>query len=157
MALGILGMIASFHGLLLAAGRATFELGRVKYISGSFGKIHPKFQTPYVALLGNMIIGIVAVLTGKASVIITISVFAALILYIVSMFALITFRKKEPDAARPFKVPFYPLTPLTALIIASFSLAAMTYYYWQLALTFVILLTIAFVLFKIFVRLKVDQ
>jgi ethanolamine permease len=154
VALGILGMIASFHGLLLAAGRATFELGRVKYISSSFGKIHPKFQTPYIALLGNMLIGVIAVLTGKASVIITISVFAALILYIVSMFSLFAFRKKEPLAARPFKVPFFPITPLIALFIALFSLLAMTYYYWLLALAFVVLLSIAFVLFKIFVRLK---
>src|SRR6478609_3430568 len=153
VALGILGMIASFHGLLLTAGRAAFGLGRLKYISASFGKIHPKFQTPHIALLGNMFIGIVAVLTGKASVIITISVFAALILYIVSMFSLFAFRKKEPDAPRPFKVPVFPATPLLALIMAIFSVIAMTYYYWQLALAFVVLMSIAFVLFKIFVRL----
>ena len=152
VALGILGMIASFHGLILAAGRATFELGRVNYIAASFGKIHPKFQTPYVALLGNMAIGIIAVLTGKASVIITISVFAALILYIISMLSLFAFRRKEPNALRPFKVPFFPLTPLLALAIAIFSIIAMTYYYWQLALVFLGLMAIAFVLFKIFVR-----
>lgn len=154
VALGIFGMIASFHGLILAAGRATFELGRVKYISSYFGKIHPKFQTPYLALLGNMIIGIIAVLTGKASVIITISVFAALILYIISMLSLFSFRKKEPAVSRPFKVPFFPVTPLIALSIALFSLVAVTYYYWQMALAFVGLLLLAFVLFKIFVRLR---
>ena len=152
VALGILGMIASFHGLILAAGRATFELGRVKYIAASTGKIHPKFQTPYIALLVNMSIGIAVVLTGKASVIITISVFAALILYIVSMLSLFAFRKKEPHALRPFKVPLFPITPLLALTIALFSMIAMTYYYWQLALTFFLLMCIAFVLFKIFVR-----
>ncbi|MBK5277445.1 MAG: ethanolamine permease [Bacteroidia bacterium] len=154
VALGILGMIASFHGLVLAAGRATFELGRVKYIPSFFGKIHPKFQTPHVALVANMAIGIVALLTGKASVIITISVFAALILYSVSMLSLFAFRKKEPAAPRPFKVPFFPITPLLALLIAVFSLVAVTYYYWQLALVFVALMVFAFVLFKIFVRLK---
>ena len=152
VALGILGMIASFHGLILAAGRATFELGRVKYIPAFFGKIHPKFQTPHAALLGNMTIGIAALLTGKASVIITISVFAALILYIISMLSLFAFRKKEPVAFRPFKVPFFPLTPILALTISLFSIVAMTYYYWQLALAFVILMVIAFVLFKIFVK-----
>ncbi len=154
VALGILGMIASFHGLVLAAGRATFELGRVNYIPAVFGKIHPRFQTPHAALIGNMVIGVIALLTGKASVIITISVFAALILYIISMLSLFAFRRKEPTASRPFKVPFFPITPLLALVIASFSAIAMTYYYWQLAVTFLILMTIAFVLFKIFVRLK---
>lgn len=152
VALGILGMIASFHGLILAAGRATFELGRVKYIPTFFGKIHPTFQTPHVALLVNMVIGIAALLTGKATVIITISVFAALILYITSMLSLFAFRKKEPDAPRPFIVPLFPITPLIALTIASFSAVAMTWYYWKLALAFVVLMCIAFVLFKIFVR-----
>ena len=73
--------------------------------------------------------------------------------YGIIMLSLFAFRKKEPTASRPFKVPFFPLTPLLALTIALFSTLAMTYYYWQLALAFVVLMSIAFVLFKIFVRL----
>jgi ethanolamine permease len=106
----------------LAAGRASFELGRVKFAPAFIGKIHPRFQTPSNALLLNMLIGIVALLTGKTAEIITISVFGALTLYIISMIALLRLRKKEPGLHRPFKVPFYPASPIIALIIAAVSL-----------------------------------
>src|SRR5204863_797804 len=106
--IGLFGLIASFHGIILAAGRASFEFGRVGYAPAFLKNIHPRFQTPANALLVNMAIGIIALLTGKTSEIITISVFGALTLYIVSMIALLRLRKKEPKLERPFKVPMYP-------------------------------------------------
>ena len=109
---GLFGLVASFHGIILAAGRSSFEFGRVKFAPAFLGKIHPKFQTPSNALLVNMAIGIIALLTGKTSEIITISVFGALTLYILSMVALLQLRKKEPHLVRPFKVPWYPCFPL---------------------------------------------
>jgi len=116
--IGLFGLVASFHGIILAAGRASFEFGRVKMAPAFLGKIHSRFRTPSNALLVNMVIGIIALLTGKTSQIITISVFGALTLYIVSMIALLQLRKKEPQLERPFKVPMYPFFPVIALIIA---------------------------------------
>lgn len=92
---GLFGLIASFHGIILAAGRASFEFGRVKFAPAFLGEIHSKFRTPANALLINMAIGIIALLTGKTSEIITISVFGALTLYMVSMIALLHLRKKN--------------------------------------------------------------
>ena len=119
---GLFGLVASFHGIILAAGRSSFEFGRVKFAPAFLGKIHPRFQTPSNALLVNMAIGIIALLTGKTSEIITISVFGALTLYIISMIALLRLRKKEPQLERPFKVPMYPFSRLLHLIIAVVSL-----------------------------------
>ncbi|MGZ8538303.1 MAG: ethanolamine permease, partial [Flavisolibacter sp.] len=101
---GLFGLVASFHGIILAAGRSSFEFGRVGFAPTILGKIHPKFQTPSNALLANMFIGIIALLTGKTGEIIIIAVFGALTLYIFSMISLLKLRKKEPDLERPFKV-----------------------------------------------------
>ena len=65
--IGLFGLVASFHGIILAAGRSTFEFGRVKFAPAMLGRIHPKFQTPSNALILNMLIGIVALLTGKTA------------------------------------------------------------------------------------------
>ncbi|HEY2720086.1 MAG TPA: amino acid permease, partial [Chitinophagaceae bacterium] len=86
---GLFGLVASFHGLILAAGRASFEFGRVGFAPGFIKNIHTKFQTPSNALLVNMGIGIIALFTQKTDEIITISVFGALTLYIISMIALL--------------------------------------------------------------------
>ncbi|MBD0353117.1 MAG: ethanolamine permease [Flavisolibacter sp.] len=146
--IGLLGLIASFHGIILAAGRSSFEFGRVKYAPPGLGKIHPRFGTPANALLVNMLIGIIALFTGKTSEIITISVFGALTLYILSMLTLLRLRKKEPKLERPFKVPFYPAFPIIALVIAVVSFIAMTIYNFMLAIVYCGLLTGCFILFK---------
>ncbi|WP_109829459.1 ethanolamine permease [Reichenbachiella versicolor] len=126
--IGLLGLIASFHGIILAAGRSTFEFGRIGNAPKMLGKANGKFQTPMNALLVNMAIGILALFTGKTGEIITIACFGALTLYIVSMIAFFALRKNEPDMDRPFKVPAYPLFPALALIIASIALVAMFIY-----------------------------
>lgn len=147
--IGLFGLVASFHGIILAAGRATFEFGRVGFAPKALGNIHPKFRTPANALLLNTAIGIVALFTGKTGEIITIACFGALTLYIVSMVSIIKLRWSEPNLERPFKVPLYPFTPIVALVIASVALVAITVYNPMLAVIYLGILLLAFGWFKL--------
>ena len=148
IAVGLFGLIASFHGIILAAGRSVFEFGRVKFAPAFIGKIHPRFRTPANALLLNMMIGIIALLTGKTAEIITISVFGALTLYIISMVSQLRLRSKEPELERPFKVPAYPLFPIVALLIAVVSLVAMTIFNLQLTIIYFVIMGLCYFAFK---------
>ena len=148
IAVGLFGLIASFHGIILAAGRSVFEFGRVKFAPAFIGKIHPRFRTPANALLINMVIGIIALLTGKTAEIITISVFGALTLYIISMVSQLRLRSKEPELERPFKVPAYPLFPIVALLIAVVSLVAMTIFNLQLTIIYFVIMGLCYFAFK---------
>jgi ethanolamine permease len=134
--IGLFGLVASFHGIILAGGRATFEFGRVGYAPRWLGRVHPRFRTPANALLVNTLIGIVALLTGKTAEIITIACFGALSLYLISMVSLIRLRTTEPELERPFRVPGYPVTPWVALVIAAVALLAITVYNPWLALIY---------------------
>jgi ethanolamine permease len=147
--IGLFGLVASFHGIILAAGRATFEFGRIGFAPKALGKIHAKFRTPANALIINTIIGIIALFTGKTGEIITIACFGALSLYIISMVAIIKLRQKEPDLERPFKVPFYPFTPIIALIIAGVALVAISIYNPILAAIYLGILLLTYLWFKI--------
>ena len=149
LTIGLLGLIASFHGIILAAGRATYEFGRQNLAPKALGRVHSKFHTPANALIFNMVVGIIALMTGKTGEIITIACFGALALYIISMISFFKLRKNEPDMERPFKVPFYPIFPALALIIASVSMVAMSYHNQQLALVFLALLAGSFILYKL--------
>lgn len=148
--IGLLGLVASFHGIILAGGRATLEFGRVGYAPRMLGKVHSKFRTPANALIVNMLIGIVALFTGKTGEIITIACFGALVLYIVSMFAFFALRRKEPSMPRPFKVPLFPLFPMTALIIATVALVSMSYFNPMIALIFLGIVTLSYLYFLFF-------
>src|SRR5450432_132215 len=152
---GLFGLIASFHGLILAAGRSTYEFGKVKFAPSYLGKIHPKFNTPAPALLTNSVLGMIALLSGKTAEIITISVFGALTLYILSMISLLRLRKKEPLLERPFKVPFYPVFPVVALVIAGISMAAMTVFNIELSLLYITGMVISYGLFKLFTKKEI--
>lgn len=146
---GLFGLVASFHGLILAAGRASFEFGKDGCAPAYIGKINSRFKTPANALLTNMGIGIIALLSGKTSEIITISVFGALTLYIISMISVIKLRKTEPALHRPFKVPLFPLVPLVALTIAGVALLAMIWYNQILALIYTSIIILSFTFYKI--------
>lgn len=148
--IGLFGLIASFHGLLLASGRATFEFGKIGNAPKFLGRVHTRFQTPANALIFNSIIGILILCTGKTAEIIIISVFGALTLYIFSMLAVLQLRKKAPDMNRPFRVPLYPYTPIVALVLAFICLIALCYNNRLLAIIYFSILLFFFLIFKLF-------
>ncbi|MEO5890300.1 MAG: ethanolamine permease [Ferruginibacter sp.] len=152
--IGLMGLVASFHGLILAASRATYEFGNTGCIPEIFGKIHPKFKTPANALILNMVIGIIALFTGKTGDIITIACFGAIMLYIFAMISVLILRKNEPALARPFKVPMYPYFPIIALVIAVVSMIAMITLNIKLAVIFFAILALAYIWFHFIVKQK---
>lgn len=155
--IGLFGLVASFHGIILAAGRAVYEMGKEHFLPKALGKINQRFRTPAVALIVNMFIGIIALFTGRTGDIITIAVFGALTLYIVSMISMLKLRKTEPDMERPFKVPFYPITPIVALIIAVVSMCAVVYYNLTLAGIYLAILAVSYAWFKIASAMKKEK
>jgi len=146
--IGLFGLLASFHGLLLAGGRASYEMGKVGQLPALLGKIHPTFQTPASALVVNTIIGIGIVLTNATAEIITLSVFGALTVYIIAMLSLIKLRNHEPGLNRPFRVPGYPFTPYIALVLSAFALLSLIWYNATLAIGFFLIMGFSFVLYK---------
>jgi ethanolamine permease len=149
--IGLFGLIASFHGIILAAGRVTFEFGRVGYFPKFLGKTHKKYRTPANALLINMMVGIGALLTGRTNEIITIACFGALSLYILSLITFFKLRKSHPEMPRPFRAPFYPYSQGFALLIAIVSFVAMMIFNFNLGLIYLSLMTVSFLWFKFFI------
>ena len=152
--IALFGLVASFHGIILAAGRVTYQFGRTGYAPKALGNIHAKFKTPSKALVVNMLIGIIALLTGKTGEIITIACFGALSLYIVAMISLFALRRNEPDMERPFKVPMYPLFPAVALLIASICLVAISIFNPMLAGIYFGMILLSYLWFQFFYSKK---
>jgi len=151
LTIGLFGLIASFHGILLAAGRVTFEFGRVGYFPPLLGKVHSKYHTPAWALGLNMLVGILTLFTGRTGDIITIACFGALGLYIVSLITFFKLRKSHPDMPRPFKAFLYPYAQIAALIIAIVSFIAMTIFNPTLAAIYFALMALGFAWYKFYV------
>jgi ethanolamine permease len=150
--IGLMGLVASFHGIILAAGRVTLEFGRVRYLPEALGRVHARRQTPVNALLLNMVIGIIALMSGRTDQIITISALGAVTLYVFGMITVIALRRKEPGLERPYRVPGYPVTPLVALVVGAVCLVALVWLNIILSLIYFTILGLAYIWFYFFVK-----
>jgi ethanolamine permease len=150
--IGLMGLIASFHGIILAAGRATLEFGRVRYLPAALGRVNARRQTPVNALLLNMVIGVGALLTGRTDQIITISGLGAVTLYIFGMITVLALRRKEPELERPYRAPGYPFTPVVALVIGLACLVALIWLNIKLSLMYFLILALAYIWFRLFCK-----
>jgi ethanolamine permease len=147
--IGIFGLVASFHGILLAGGRATFEFGRVGYFPKAMSYVHPKLKTPVVALVANSCVGIIALFTGKTGEIITLACFGAIALYALSMISFLKLRANEPELERPYKVKHGVLAAKVALVIALIALVAMSVFNQAIAAIFFAIMGVSYGLFVV--------
>lgn len=147
--IGLFGLIASFHGIIMGYSRQIFALSRAGYLPRVFSIVSLKFRTPYPAVILGGCIGILAVSSDEwiqidgqslTANIIIMSVFGALVSYILSMLSLFRLRKKEPDLHRPFLAPLFPFVPMLALILAILCFLALVYMNWKMFLGFLLFL-----------------
>jgi ethanolamine permease len=143
--LGLFGLVASFHGIIIGYSRQMFALARAGYLPRVLARVHPRFHTPHVAILAGGVVGLAAIFSdGLVSIagqtltatIVTMSVFGAIVMYIVSMASLFRLRHTQPDLGRPYRAPGYPFVPGFALACAVVCLCTMVYFNPQVALWF---------------------
>ena len=156
--LGLFGLIASLHGIIFGYSRQIFALARSGYLPSVFSHIHPKLQTPWVAILGGGVVGIAAIYSDSwitiggqplTANIVTMSVLGALVMYAVSMLALFRLRKSEPNLARPFRARLYPFSPLWTLLGGGVCLASVVYYNRMISLIFCCVVGAGYVLLRL--------
>jgi ethanolamine permease len=136
---GLSGLIASFHSVIYAYSRIIYALSRAGYFPRWLSLTSRNRRIPYWALTVPAVISmglIIALARGltppegflplayAGAILVQISVFAALITYIVMMLAYLRLKVREPDLERPYKAPGGAFMPTVALIIAAVSLSA---------------------------------
>jgi len=154
--LGLFGLVASFHGIIIGYSRQIYAQARAGYMPRFLAKVHPKFKTPHRAILAGGVVGIAAIFSAAliklggqtlTANIVTMSVFGAIVMYILSMASLLRLRKVSPHLERPYRAPFYPFFPVFALVSALVCLAAMVYYNPGIALCFGAILGVGYLYF----------
>lgn len=122
--IGLFGLVASLHGIIIGYSRQGFAMSRSGYLPKFLSKTNSK-GAPVYSIVIMSLIGMIFVLIGQTAIIIVISCFGAVALYIISMISFFILRSKEPNLNRPYKVAS-PIIPAIALIIAFIFLIALT-------------------------------
>jgi len=134
--IGLFGLIASFHGTILASSRQVFAMARSGYMPRFLAQVSHRFKTPHWAIIAGGVVSFIALYTGTTNQVVVISVMGAVLMYMMSMISLFILRVKEPGLERPFASPFYPVFPAIALIISAVTLFAMIYFNFMLSVYF---------------------
>ncbi len=109
--------LASANGCINDASRAWFAMGRDKYLPGWFGAVHPKYRTPYRAIVFLVPIALIFALGAPLDQVITFSILSGLLGYTFMPLNIIMLRKKWPlnSIKRGYEHPFHPLPAITLL------------------------------------------
>jgi ethanolamine permease len=110
--------VASANGCINDASRAWFSLGRDRFMPGWFGAIHPRYRTPYRAIIFLIPIAVSFAFTGLLDQVITFSILSGLLGYTFMSINMVKFRKKWPlgTVKRGYIHPFHPI-PATVLFV----------------------------------------
>lgn len=114
----IAGITSVLLVLLLSQPRIMLAMARDGMIPKNFfGAVHQKFKTPYKTTILTGIF--VSILTGflPLRILAELVSIGTLFAFTIVCTAVLIMRKTNPNAERPFKAPFYPITPLLGMLI----------------------------------------
>ncbi len=117
---GILATVSSINTAMMATSRTSFAMARDRHLPALFKNINSVTKTPVFSILAATTIVIIATGIKNLEDISTITSIFALTGYSFVNVALIVHRRKHPDKARAFRVPFYPFMPLAGIAVNLF-------------------------------------
>jgi APA family basic amino acid/polyamine antiporter len=97
-------LIATNAGLI-GVSRLTYSMGQHRQLPESLRQVHPRYRTPYIAILIFAAIAIVTLLPGQTDFLATMYSFGAMLSFTIAHVAVIQLRRKRADVERPWKPP----------------------------------------------------
>jgi ethanolamine permease len=115
----IFSAIASANGCINDASRAWFSMGRDRYLPTWFGAVHPRYRTPYRAILFLVPIAVVFAFKAPLDQVITFSILSGLLGYTFMAINIVRFRRRWPLGSihRGYVHPFHPLPAAVLLLL----------------------------------------
>jgi APA family basic amino acid/polyamine antiporter len=113
----VAGLASVVLVMLMGQPRIFYAMSRDGLLPPVFGKVHPKYQTPYIA---TIITGVVAALVagifpiGLLGELVSIG---TLLAFVIVCGGIIVLRFKRPELPRPFRTPLVPLVPALGILV----------------------------------------
>jgi len=120
MLAAVILVIATNAGLI-GLSRLTFSMGQYRQLPEKLRQVHPRFGTPFVAILVFSLVAVVTVLPGETELLATMYSFGAMLSFTVAHVSVVQLRRRFPEEARPWMPPANfrwrgSLLPLSAIV-----------------------------------------
>jgi basic amino acid/polyamine antiporter, APA family len=90
---------------MIGVSRLTYSMGQYRQLPEGLRRLHPKFRTPYVAIILFGLVACITILPGQADFLGTIYAFGAMLSFTIAHMAVVALRLKHPDVERPWRGP----------------------------------------------------
>ncbi|MEM5389451.1 amino acid permease [Paraburkholderia phymatum] len=113
--------VASANGCINDASRAWFSMSRDRYMPMWFGAVHPRYRTPYRAIIFLVPIAISFAFTGLLDQVIKFSILSGLLGYTFMSINIVKFRRKWPLGSinRGYIHPFHPIPAIVLAVLCT--------------------------------------
>ncbi|HEY2714834.1 MAG TPA: amino acid permease, partial [Solirubrobacterales bacterium] len=113
-------LIATNAGLI-GVSRLTYSMGQHRQLPEGLRQVHPKYRTPYIAILIFAGVAILTMIPGQTNFLATMYSFGAMLSFTIAHVAVIKLRRSYPEAERTWKPPlnvraFGFEVPMTAVL-----------------------------------------
>ena len=112
----LVSMFSAAHSTVMTAPRVYFSMARDGLFFRKFAEVHPKYGTPAFAVIVSSVWAALMAATGTFEELLTYVVFTGWFFYALGAAAIFHYRRKHPDAVRPFRTPGYPLVPILFIV-----------------------------------------
>jgi APA family basic amino acid/polyamine antiporter len=96
-------LLVATNAGLIGLSRLSYSMGQYRQLPSVLRKLHPRFRTPYMAIIVFGTIACLAILPGEATFLGTVYAFGAMLSFTMAHASVIALRIKEPDRERPYK------------------------------------------------------
>ena len=118
-AVSLLIVVSTFGFLnlaLLSAPRVYYAMAADGLFFKSLARLSPRFHAPTAAILLQGVLAAAFALLNTYDRLLSYAVFADWVFFALAGVALIVFRRKRPEAPRPYPTPAYPVVPLLFIL-----------------------------------------
>jgi basic amino acid/polyamine antiporter, APA family len=98
-------LLVATNAGLIGLSRLSYSMGQYRQLPEGLRRLHPRFRTPYVAIVVFGGIACLTMLPGEAEFLGTVYAFGAMLSFTVAHASVIALRIKEPDRERPYRAP----------------------------------------------------
>ncbi|HTV48145.1 MAG TPA: APC family permease [Phycisphaerae bacterium] len=112
----IITALASVYTGLLGGSRVPFNAARDKVFLPIFGRLHPRLNFPHLALVTMGIVTAIGTFFPLDTVINALTAVMIIVQSLGQIVALVVLRRRRPDLKRPYKMFWYPLPGIIAIV-----------------------------------------